>query len=295
MQLSIAVKRPYSFAQTVAFLRRFPPCQGDYVVTDQSITAAVSVGGIARAFTVHDGDPLTVDMPRHVDLATQRALVARAADFIGAHDDLTTLYAAAEDDPPFRALIRQLHGLHHVRFLTLEEIAVYCVLMQRTPVTIASVYKRRFLDHFGIPVDAGGTTLRAMPELPQLVELSAAEIAAAIGHARKAAMITDVVRGVAAIGEPFLRTAPYAAARDALLAIPGIGPFSAAAILLRGLGRMDELPSLDRFEPAARAVYGRAYDASAITQRYGAQIGYWSFYVKAGASRLAAPHAAVTA
>jgi DNA-3-methyladenine glycosylase II len=254
MQLSIAVKRPYSFAQTVAFLRRFPPCQGDYVVTDTSITAAVSVGGIARAFTLNDGEPLTVDLPRHVDTATQRALTARAADFIGAQDDLTALYAAAEDDPPFRALIGQLHGLHHVRFLTLEEVAVYCVLMQRTPAALASVYKRRFLDSFGIPVDACGATLRAMPELPQLVELSAAEIAAAIGHARKAAMITDVVRGVAAIGEPFLRAAPYAAARDALLAIRGVGPFSAAMILLRGLGRMDEVPSLARFEPPARAV-----------------------------------------
>ncbi|HET7503641.1 MAG TPA: hypothetical protein VFK02_21620 [Kofleriaceae bacterium] len=285
MQLSIAVKRPYSFAQTVAFLRRFPPCQGDFVVTDDAITAAVSVGGIARAFTLRDGDPLTVDMPRHVDAATQRALTARAAHWIGAGDDLGAFYAAAEGDPAFRPVIEQLHGLHHVRFLTLEEIAVYCVLMQRTPVQIASLYKRRFLAGFGIPVDAGGATLRAMPELEQLVELSPGEIAAAIGHAGKAARIAQVVRGVAAIGEPFLATAPYAAARDALLEVPGIGPFSAAAILLRGLGRMDELPGMHAFEDEARALYGRAYDAKAIARRYGAQIGYWSFYLKAAAGR----------
>jgi DNA-3-methyladenine glycosylase II len=285
MRLSMPVKQPFSFAQTVAFLRSFPPCQGDHVLTDHSITAAVSAGGIARAFTIHDGDPPTVEMPRHIDAATQRALLARAAHFIGADDDLAPLYAAAEGDPPFRALVRELHGLHHVRFLTLEEIAVYCVLMQRTPIALAATYKRRFLARFGIPVDVGGATLRAMPELDQLVELDAGDIAAAIGHAGKAARITDVVRGVAAIGEPILRTAPYAVARDALLAIPGVGPFSAAAILLRGLGRMDELPALRPIEDEARALYGVAYDPAAIARRYGDQIGYWSFYLRTGAGR----------
>jgi len=286
MRLSIAVKQPYSFAQTVAFLRRFPPCQGDYVITDDAITAAVSVRGIARAFTLRAGNELTIDVPRHVDAATQRALIARASDFIGATDDLGALYAAAEHDPPFQRIVKQLHGLHHVRFLTLEEIAVYCVFMQHTPIRLASLYKRRFLDAFGIPIDVGGVTLRAMPEIADLVELDQAAIAAAIGHPRKAAIVTGVVRGVAAIGEHFLRSAPYAEARDALLEVPGIGPFSAAAILLRGLGRMDELPSLRNFETEARVLYGHAYDADAIARRYGKQIGYWSFYVKTGVARI---------
>ena len=287
MQLFIAAKQPYSFAQTVAFLRRFPPCQGDYVITDDSITAAVSVRGVAHAFTLRAGDQLTIDLPRQVDTATQQALKARAADFIGAGDDLTAFYAAAADDPPVRELVARLYGLHHVRFLTLEEIAVYCVFMQRTPIKLASLYKRRFLDRFGIPVAVDGVTLRAMPEFDRLIDLDAADIAAAVGHKHKAAVVTGVVRGIAAIGESFLRTAPYAQARDALLDIPGIGPFSAAAILLRCLGRMDELPVMKHFEDEARALYGRAYDARAIARRYGAQIGYWSFYLKTGLARRA--------
>ena len=31
--------------------------------------------------------------------------------------------------------------------------------------------------------------------------------------------------------------------------------------------------------------YGPAYDAAAIARRYGAQIGYWSFYLRTGAGR----------
>jgi hypothetical protein len=42
------------------------------------------------------------------------------------------------------------------------------------------------------------------------------------------------------------------------------------------------------FERDARAVYGRAWSAAATARRYGAHVGYWSFYLKTGAARLSA-------
>jgi len=279
MQLAIATTKPFSFGQTLTFIRRFPPCQGDYVLTGDSLTGAVTVEGRAVPFTLRGTAELIVE--------TEAASVAsRAADFVGANDDLTELYAAAEGDPPFRALVEQLHGLHHVRFLTLEEIAVYSVMMQRTPIAAASRMKRRFLEWFGLPVTVSSQTLRAMPEFAALVELEASAIGEAIGHRRKGELIAGVVRGVAEIGEARLREAPYAEARDALLEVPGIGPFSAAAILLRGLGRMDELPAMRGLSDEARVIYGDTYDERAISTRYGRQIGYWAFYLKTGVSRL---------
>jgi DNA-3-methyladenine glycosylase II len=173
---------------------------------------------------------------------------------------------------------------------------VYCVFMQRTPITQAAALKRRFLAAFGKPVLAGDHELRAMPEMHELGALTAGEIAQAIGHARKAELVVSVVRGVAALGEEFLATAPYAAARDGLLAIAGVGPFSAGAILLRGLGRMDELPGLEMIAgDAARSVYGPRFDPDAIVARYGRTIGYWSFYLKAGAARLTSSNRATPA
>ncbi len=287
MRTTLPIRLPYSFDQTVAFIRRFPPCQGEYIVEDDALTAAVTVGERAVPLTIHrTGKTLEVATPRAADLA---AVSAHAAHWIGANDDVGALYAAARGDAAFSALIERLHGLHHVRFLTLEEISVYCVMMQRTPVTMASRMKRAFLDAFGTPVEVAGRTLRAMPSLASLAELDGEAIGKAIKHARKGEMIATVVSGVAAIGEATLREAPYAEARDALLAIRGIGPFSAAAILLRGLGRMDEVPSVTMFADDAATIYGEPIDEAAIARRYGAQIGYWSFYVKTGASRLNRP------
>ena len=280
MEHPITTRQPYSFDQTLVFVRRFPALHTGAVVTDDAVTGAISAGGRARTFTLRArGKGVAADAP------TQE-VARRAADFIGADDDLTALYAAAEDDPPFHALVRSLWGLHHVRFLGLEQIAVYSVLMQRSPMKLAVRYQQRFLEKLGHRVEVAGKTLYAMPELAELAKLDADDIADAIGHRPKAERIAQVTRGVAELGEKFLREAPYDEAKAALIAIPGVGPFSAGAILLRGLGRMEQLPSVEMFEREGRAVYGRAWNAKAIAKRYGEQIGYWSFYLKTGAARL---------
>lgn len=281
MQVAIAVTEPFSFAQTLRFARRFPPLERVAIVSDDSLTAALASRGRGWAFTLRaapNGSGLIADVAANAP----RDLAPRIADFIGAADELGAFYAAAAGDPAFAPLVERQRGLHHVRFLGIEEIAAYAAMMQRTPIALAARMKRMFLDAFGHRVDVAGHTLRAMPELHELAELDEAEIADAIGSPAKAARIVEIVRGVAAIGEPFLRAAPYADARAALLGVRGIGPFSANAILMRGLGRMDDLP-IAMFEREGRAVYGACWSERAIAARYAGAIGYWAYYLKAGA------------
>ncbi|MBX3156702.1 MAG: hypothetical protein KF773_11920 [Deltaproteobacteria bacterium] len=277
MEIAIPVTPPFSFEQTLAFLGRFPPCRGDYVLATSSVTAAVAVRGAAHAFTLRGtGERVVLEVD---DGAPVAAIAAAASDLLGARDDLAPFYAAAEADPMFLPIARELRGLHHVRFMSLADIAVYSVMMQRTPVRTSAALRRRFVERFGWAASRGGHTVRAMPELAAVTALTGQDIGEAIGHARKGEQIAVVARGVAALGEAFLRTAPYETARDALLSIPHVGPFSAAAILLRGLGRMDELPWMAQFEEQARAAYGERVDVEAIRRHYGRSIGYWSYYL----------------
>jgi DNA-3-methyladenine glycosylase II len=287
MQLTIPTKRPFSFAQTLAFMRRFPPCQTQYVLGDDSLTAALAAGGKPIAFRLRGDDELAIEVPEALPARVQQTVVEHAARFVGAADDLEAFYAVARGDTRFEPIVQLLHGLHHVRFLTLAEISVYAVLMQRAPVHVAAASLGKFLAAFGKPVDVPERTLFAMPELAELCGLGVEPIAAAIRHRGKAERIVEVARGVHALGEHRLREAPYAEARDALLAIRGLGPVSAAAILLRGLGRMDELPWLPAFAEHARELYGKTVDHATIANRYGRHIGYWSFYVMTGLPRLA--------
>ncbi len=290
MKLPVAVRAPFDFQQSLAFLRRFEACRDDYLIDERSVTAAISIGGRAVPFRIEAAKAgVAVDVADGLGLAptAPTTIVRTAAHLLGADDDLSAFYrAAAGDHPAFQAIVRALHGLHHVRFLTLAEITVYCVLMQRAPITQAARAKRRFLERFGRAVTVDGRVLHAMPALDELTGLHAADLKEAVRHPRKAAALPGVIRGVAELGEDFLRTAPYDDARAALIAIPGIGPFSAAAILLRGLGRMDDLPlEGPNFAEPARAVYGDTFDPRAIRARYGTDVGYWSYYLKTGEAR----------
>lgn len=281
MNIPIATKKPFSFDQTLEFIRRFPGCQTQALVGDREVTGAFAAGGSGWAvkLRVANGE-VVAELPP----GAPTQLVQRAAEWIGAADDLEPLYERAAGDRAFKPILARLHGLHHVRFLGLEDIAVHSVLMQRQSPLQTARMKRKFLAALGRP--AGD--LIAMPELGELAELSADPIERAISHGAKAERIVSVVRGVARLGETFLRTAPYDDAKRALLEIPGIGPFSAIAILMRGLGRHEQNPVLERFEDEGRAVYGSAWNERAIVKRYGDQIGYWTYYLKAGASRLRA-------
>ena len=70
---------------------------------------------------------------------------------------------------------------------------------------------------------------------------------------------------------------------QALQAIDGIGPFSAAMILLRGLGRMDDVPlDLPGISRVAQEVYGADWKPAHIRALYGTELGNWAFYLKAG-------------
>src|SRR6185503_1395250 len=156
--------QPFSFAHTLTFIRRFLPIQGDYLLTEDSLTAAVAIGDRAVAFTLRE-----VKGELHLEADAELEAVARkASDFISARDDLAPFYAAAKGDAGFEPYVRALHGLHQVRFMTLEEIAVYSVMMQRAPITIATTLRRPFLDRFGLRARHG---LRAFPAFAHLVTL----------------------------------------------------------------------------------------------------------------------------
>jgi DNA-3-methyladenine glycosylase II len=287
MRILIPTVKPFDFVQSLTFIERFPACRCDTLIERGALTAALAIDGTAYGFTLRAADD---DLVIETDAPAKHraALVRRAGGFVGAGDDLAPFYAAARGDRPFARVVAALHGLHHVRFLAgLDEIAVYAVMMQRTPPAMAARLKQRFLAQFGHVTTFGNHELRAMPAIAEVARLDVDDVAEAIGHRAKAERIVTVARGVARLGEDFLRTAPFDDARAALVAIRGVGPFSASAILLRGIGRMDALATLAWFEDDARLVYGNAWDAKATLRRYGAHVGYWSFYVKTAAARYA--------
>lgn len=156
--------------------------------------------------------------------------------------------AIGERDPVVDALQRSYRGLRPVLFFSPYEAAAWAIIGQRVRITQAAAVKRRLSAELG---EHG-----AFPAPARLAELSAPqrglterkiEQLRSLGHA--------ALEGE--LGRTRLRRLSFEDAAEALRALPGIGPFSAELVLIRGVGWPDALPSREpRLERAVRAGYG---------------------------------------
>ena len=142
-------------------------------------------------------------------------------------------------------------------------------------------------------VVADGVTYPALPSLATVAAMSVDEMVEFAGNRQRAERVLGVARGVAALDESWLRTAPYDEARRALLAINGVGPFTAHGLLIRALGRPDEVPlEMAQFtRDGGRDLRRAAAEPGQAAERSGDQIGWWAYVTRTALAWLPEPAA----
>ncbi len=284
-------KAPFDFGQSLAFLRGFPLTRGERMIGECALTRAVSSEGQPVVFRVVDDG--TVDEPRltctlwsdrEVGATVERAVRDRIAFFLSIADDLAPFYAIARTDAPMLPVIERLHGYHQVKFLTPFENAAWAILSQRTPMVTAQKIWQTLVQRYGDSLTVDGETHRAFPTADRLATLSPDDLFAIVPNTRKAPYLHAVARAFDDVDEGWLRTAPYDDVRAWLRAIPGIGEWSATFVLIRGLGRMEQISNEEAVLRAAARVYGPAAGTPDGVRehaaRYGAHPGYWALYLR---------------
>ncbi|MDQ7907829.1 hypothetical protein RB614_25225 [Phytohabitans sp. ZYX-F-186] len=290
-EVILAAREPFSFDLSLRALAGFAPCAGGHVISGGRVRKAFLLGAEAVVADIgpaadRPGVALTLHADRHL-LPTERAAVHRAvAQWLGLDDDLSAFLDVAGRDPAMATLLRAAHGLHQVRFSSLAEGAVYFALVQRSTQWYAAARKRRLAAEFGPSLTVDGVEHVAFPSLAMVAARDEAELVRFAGNRLRARRLREVVEGVAGLDEQWLRTGAYEEVRKALLGLPGVGPFTAHALLLRVLGRPDGAPlGMPQFEDAARAVYGDPPPSPAeLREAYGSSIGWWAYYVRTARS-----------
>ncbi len=284
---SLSAVPPFDFAQSLAFLGEFPPAHNQQSISGTSLTKAVMIDGQVVVFRLTASAPgldYTLFSAQPISAELQRAAADRIAFFLSLDDDLRPFYALAQSDPPFAPVLERLYGYHQVKFLTPFENACWAILSQRIPVQVGLMLKARLGDQLGAALTVEGVAYSAFPDAPRVLE-RADDLDAIVGNQRKANYLRAAAQAFATVDEAWLRTAPYDEVEAWLLAIKGIGAWSANFILIRGLGRMDRVAiSEGRMLDAARKVYGDDLSDQQVIDlgaRYGSYQGYWSHYLRA--------------
>src|SRR2546421_1673518 len=285
----LAATPPFALSASLRAMSGFAPCAGD-----QAVTAADRV---RKAFPVSDteaavvevaprlddtpGVALSVFAERPLDGPEAAALELWVRRWLGLDDDLAPFLAIARRDPAMRPLLAATHGLHQVRFASLAEGTVYFTLTQRSTQWYAAARKRRIAAELGPRLTVDGVGYVAFPEFSVL---STVDFDGFAGNPARGRRVAEVVAGVAALDEEWLRRAPYPEARDALLHVRGIGTFTAHALLLRALGRPDEVPlEMAQFTGVSRAVYGDDPPGPVeLRDWYGPYVGWWAYLSRTG-------------
>lgn len=281
---------PFDFAQSLRFIGFFSPMHGEQRVISGSLTKALQIDDQTVVFRVAAGasaDQVNYSLFSDQALSAEQIAVAvdRLRFFLSLDDDLTRFYQIAATDPDFAPILQQLNGLHQVKFLTPFENACWAILTQRLPIPAARKIKDAFVEAVGGCLEVEGVAYRAFPTAAQVAALDMQTLTNLIRNPVKAERIYAAAQAFLTVDEGWLRSAPFDQVEAWLRQIPGIGAWSASFILIRGLGRMDRVPT-DNTEigKAVARRYGSDASLSDLLARYGDQQGYWSYYMRAAGS-----------
>ena len=244
-RILLPVKQPFRLDLTVDALRRLASNVVDVVGEDGTYYRALSdaKGTSLVAVAAYDAD--NVELRATGPNAKRWAPVV--ARMLGTQADLTQWYARAKRIAWLNRLSRMFRGVKPPRYASLWEGCAHSIVFQQISIHAAGAIMRRAIETLGEPATLGDVRCIAFPSPQRWVEAPESDLRTAglsrnkVAHLRAAA--EAFVSGT--VDESALEAMSTPQAAQALATIRGIGPWSAAVMLLRGLGRLDTFPLRD--------------------------------------------------
>lgn len=166
---------------------------------------------------------------------------------LGTDFDLSAFYRLVCREPRLQGLIDGFWGLHPPRFPTLFEAAVNAICCQQLSLEVGLELMNRLARKAVPPEHRKTTSPLAFPRPREVAALPMAELIEEGFSRHKASAVLALAQMLTEKPDSLdeLFAVDDDSARKRLLALKGIGPWSADYILLRGLGRVGVLPSGD--------------------------------------------------
>jgi AraC family transcriptional regulator of adaptative response / DNA-3-methyladenine glycosylase II len=179
----------------------------------------------------HQGVVVEID-----DHELQPEVDARVRRWFDLDADLGAVHAVLSADPTLAPLIISRPGLRILEYPDPFEAAIATVLGQQVSVAAARTFAGRLVAAYGTAQPSG---LVAFPTPQQILETDHESLRAAIGITNARARTVRVVAGA------FRGRADSTLDRAELLALPGVGPWTADYLAVRSSGDRDAFPAGD--------------------------------------------------
>jgi len=292
----LVVRAPFHLEATVRVLQRCPANRVDVwdrnryrrVLTTADGPVLIEVhnrGTIADPdvrFSIQAGDP---------SAATRVWLAQTVRRVLGLDLHLESVQTVAEAELRLRATALALRGMRPPRFAELFEAFASVVPFQQLSLDAGIAIMGRLTDRFGEPLEHEGHRYRAFPTA-RAVANARLEALRRCGLSRgKAQTLRYLAKAIESgeLTEAAIAGMSTSHAVKHLVDLPGIGPWSAGVVLLRGFGRLDVFPpgdvgALRRLRALLHLRAGQSLEP--VVKRFGAHRGYL-YFCALGASLLA--------
>lgn len=281
LRLTLPVREPYDARGIVEFLA----CRAVAGVERADIDALTYARTVLLphgpgAFEVHSsGGRFAVDLEL-ASLADLPVVIARIRHLLDLDADPDAVDGALAVDPTIAPLVRATPGIRLPGAIAGDEIVARALVGQQISVAAARTHLGRLAATAGTAIDSGLGLTRLFPTAAQL----AAAPDVLTGPARRVAAFRAVIETLAAGDVVVSRAADPAELRSALLALPGVGPWTAGYVAMRVLHDPDVLLSTDGALLAGARALGLDGSASAVAGRaraigrYGERWAPWRSY-----------------
>ena len=285
----LEVSGPFHLEATVRVLQRRPTDLLDHLVDGAFLRLHRTEEGLVLARVENQG---TVDQPGlrlsfpagEPSAVTRRKVVAITRRVLGLDVDVTAIERRLRRIPALRALATSLRGMRPPRFATLLESFGRIVPYQQLSLDAGSVLTNRMVERFGEKLEHEGLRYYAFPSAKRLASATEDQFRSlGFSHAKGRTLIgiaRAIVRGE--LDERSIEALPSQQALEALVAIRGIGPWTASLLLLRGQRRLDSFPASDVGVNRGIAILlgedPKHFEADRFAEPFGAQRGMLYFY-----------------
>ena len=291
----LVIQGPFHLEATVRILQRRPANRVDVWDRNRYQRVLTTADGpvlieVHNRGTITDPDVRFSVQAGNPSAATRVWLEQTARRVLGLDQHPASWQTVAEAELRLRATALALRGMRPPRFAGLFEAFASVVPFQQLSLDAGIAIMGHLTDRFGEPLEHEGHRYRAFPTA-RTVATARLEALRRCGLSRgKAQSLRYLAKAIESgeLTEAAIAGMSTGLALKHLVDLPGIGPWSAGVVLLRGFGRLDVFPpgdvgALRGLRALLHLRAGQSLDP--VVKRFGDQRGYL-YFCALGASLL---------